>query len=163
MTPLHRSPTDKVGSQESRVRTARSLLVAAIGLAWLGSADPPIDTRNSAFWHRSLRNSPGLTDVCGDFTWLARATLPALAALGALHCLAAPTSIDRVLEYWCHRHRAGHSACVRHDTERHTLGATPLHHRLIEPAQGASKTRRCRQGGTLDSRHVRRGARYGHG
>lgn len=66
------------------MRTARSLLVAAIGLAWLGSADPPIDTRNSAFWHRTLRNSPGLTDVCGDFTWLARATLPALAALGAL-------------------------------------------------------------------------------
>jgi hypothetical protein len=27
---------------------------------------------------------PGITDVCGDFTWLARAIPPALAALGAL-------------------------------------------------------------------------------
>ena len=31
---------------------AALLFVAAIGLAWLGSADPPIDTRNSAFWYR---------------------------------------------------------------------------------------------------------------
>jgi hypothetical protein len=57
------------------VHTARWLLVAAllfvaaIGLVWLGSADPPIDTRNRALWYRTLRRIPGITDVCGDFTW----------------------------------------------------------------------------------------------
>jgi hypothetical protein len=35
---------------------AALLFVAAIGLAWLGSADPPIDTRNSAFWSRVLHS-----------------------------------------------------------------------------------------------------------
>jgi hypothetical protein len=63
------------------------LLILAIGLAWLGSADPPIDVRNSAYWYRTLRKIPGLTDVCGHFTWLARAVPPVVAFLGALVAL----------------------------------------------------------------------------
>lgn len=59
----------------------------SIGLTWLGSADPPIDTRNSAYWYRTLREVPGLVEVCGDFTWLARAIPAALAGLGALMVL----------------------------------------------------------------------------
>jgi hypothetical protein len=61
--------------------------MVAIILAWLGSADPPIDVRNSAYWYRTLRKIPGLTDVCGDFTWLARAIPPTVAALGGVVAL----------------------------------------------------------------------------
>lgn len=63
---------------------ATGLYVAAGILVWLGSADAPIDTRDSAFWYRTLRDIPGLVDVCGDFTWAARAMPPILAGLGAL-------------------------------------------------------------------------------
>ncbi len=66
---------------------AALLLAAGPILAWLGPADPPIDVRNSAFWYRTLQKFPGLTDVCGDFTWLARAIPPVVAALGALVAL----------------------------------------------------------------------------
>jgi hypothetical protein len=90
MTSPRIRPLDRVNGRGSRQHTPRQSLVAAllftaaIGLTWLGSADVPIDTRNSAFWYRTLREIPGLTDVCGDFTWLARAIPPALAAVGAL-------------------------------------------------------------------------------
>jgi hypothetical protein len=63
------------------------MLAAGIILAWLGSADPPIDVRNSAYWYRTLGKIPGLTDVCGDFTWLARFVPPVLAATGAVLAL----------------------------------------------------------------------------
>lgn len=63
------------------------LLVVGIISAWLGSADPPIDVRNGAYWYRTLRKIPGLTDVCGDFTWLARAVPPAVATLGGVVAL----------------------------------------------------------------------------
>jgi hypothetical protein len=41
-------------------------------------------SETAPFWYRTLREIPGLTDVCGDFAWLARAFPPALAAVGAL-------------------------------------------------------------------------------
>lgn len=89
MTLLHRSRARTTGIAVRPRTTARTLgaavlYVAAIGLTWLGSADAPIDTRNSAYWYRTLREVPGLVDMCGDFRWLARAIPPALAALGAL-------------------------------------------------------------------------------
>jgi hypothetical protein len=74
MTSPRIRPVDRVNGRGSRQHTPRQSLVAAllftaaIGLTWLGSADVPIDTRNSAFWYRTLREIPGLTDVCGDFT-----------------------------------------------------------------------------------------------
>jgi hypothetical protein len=89
-----------VEDQEAPHRSAGWLLVAAllfaiaVGLTWLGSAEPPIDTRNSAYWYRTLRGIPGLTDVCGDFTLLARAIPPALAVVGAITAfLPTPRSI----------------------------------------------------------------------
>jgi hypothetical protein len=33
-------------------------------------------SETAPFWYRTLREIPGLTDVCGDFAWLARASLP---------------------------------------------------------------------------------------
>ena len=75
------------------VVVAAFLWVVAVGLVMLGSADAPIDVRNSAYWYRTLRSVPGLTDVCGDFTWLARSIPPGLAAVGgALPLMAAPRS-----------------------------------------------------------------------
>jgi hypothetical protein len=61
---------------------AIGLFATAIVSTWLGSADPPIDTRNSAYWYRTLAHVRGLTDTCGDFTWFARAIPASLALAG---------------------------------------------------------------------------------
>jgi hypothetical protein len=45
---------------------------AAISLTWLGSADPPIDTRDSTYSYRPLRRIPGLTesfDGVRNYSW----------------------------------------------------------------------------------------------
>jgi hypothetical protein len=63
---------------------AAALYLIAVVLTWLGSADPPIDLRSSAYWYRTLSRVPGLLDICGDFTWGARLVPPILAGLGGL-------------------------------------------------------------------------------
>jgi len=80
--------TSQAGQSRRRcsafVAVALVLCATAIVIAWVGSADPPIDVRNSAYWFRTLRMVPGVLNVCGDFTWAARAVPPALAVFGAL-------------------------------------------------------------------------------
>jgi hypothetical protein len=56
------------------------LWLAAIFLAVTASVLQPHDSPAlSRFWSRV----PGITDICGDFTWFARAIPPGLALLGA--------------------------------------------------------------------------------
>ena len=79
--------TETVGKSSHRdllrLVPAAVLYFAAIILTWLGSADPPIDLRSSAFWYQVLSKVPGLLDVCGDFTWGARLVPALLALVGA--------------------------------------------------------------------------------
>lgn len=84
-----------VWGRRNRVILATTLVLCATAsaLTWLGSADPPLDLRNSAYWVQTLSRVPGLLDVCGDFTWPARAVPAVLAALGAgVAILVAPRS-----------------------------------------------------------------------
>jgi hypothetical protein len=66
------------------------LATLAVTLVLVGSADAPIDVRGSAFWYRTLRSVPGLVDVCGHFTWLARMIPPAMALAAGVVLVARP-------------------------------------------------------------------------
>jgi hypothetical protein len=60
---------------------AVGLHVIAIFLAYVGSR---IHGDYGATTYRLLRSVPGLVDICGDYTWAARAVPPALALAGGV-------------------------------------------------------------------------------
>jgi hypothetical protein len=95
MVRLTERAPDVTAVRGDRVLVSTSLLLcaAAVALTWIGSADPPIDIRNSAYWSRTLNRVPGLLDTCRNFTWAARAVPPVLAAVGGgVALLATPRS-----------------------------------------------------------------------
>jgi hypothetical protein len=76
--------TDRPAPQRWRARTAVALWLTAVALALAGSTLQPHD---SPALYRFWSNLPGITDVCGDFTWLARAVPPGIALLGTVFLL----------------------------------------------------------------------------